>query len=144
MYIVKFFVFNECCICSLYLKSKLIDILFDTLTRIRNANLVKLSKVFVLQTDLTISICKILKEEGFIDGFETNFLVNNTNQICITLKFKNSKQKPYITSIKRISRPGIRVYTKVSSIPKVLGGIGVVVCSIVIYIYFNFLNLYCN
>lgn len=99
------------------------------LTRIRNANLVKLSKVFVLQTDLTISICKILKEEGFIDAFETGFVIHNKAHIAITLKFKTSKQKPYITSLKRISRPGIRVYTKVSNIPRVLGGIGVVVCS---------------
>lgn len=108
------------------------------LTRIRNANLVKLPKVFVLQTELTIAICKILKDEGFIDTFETGFIVDNNLNICITLKFKNSKQKPYITSLKRISRPGIRVYTKVSNIPKVLGGIGIVVFSFLFFnIYFN-------
>lgn len=99
------------------------------LTRMRNANLVKLSKVLVLQTDLTISISNILKEEGFIETFETGFLINNISYLQITLKFKSSKQRPYITSLKRISRPGIRVYTKASSIPKVLGGVGIIILS---------------
>lgn len=103
------------------------------LTRIRNANLAKLSKVFVLQTDLTTSISKILKEEGFIETFETGFFINNETYISITLKFKDSKQKPYITSLKRVSKPGIRVYTKVSNIPRVLGGIGVVVFSVYLF-----------
>ena len=105
------------------------DLISDMLTRIRNANLVKLSKVSVLQTDLTFSIANILKEEGFIDSFETNSLVSGVPHLVITLKFKTSKQKPYITTLKRISKPGIRVYAKSSNIPRVLGGIGTVVLS---------------
>nr|YP_009540884.1 ribosomal protein S8 [Phacus inflexus]AYQ93319.1 ribosomal protein S8 [Phacus inflexus] len=105
------------------------DLISDMLTRIRNANLVKLPKVNILQTDLTISISNILKEEGFIDSFETNYLISNVPHLVINLKFKNLKQKPYITSLKRVSKPGIRVYVKASNIPKVLGGVGIVVLS---------------
>lgn len=105
------------------------DLISDMLTRIRNANLVRLPKVNILQTDLTISISKILKEEGFIETFETNLLINNIYYLVITLKFKNLNQKSYITSLKRISKPGVRVYTKSYDIPQVLGGIGVVILS---------------
>lgn len=105
------------------------DLISDMLTRIRNANLVKLSKVSILQTALTISISRILKEEGFIHNFETNVLIKNIPHLVITLKFKDLNKRSYITSLKRISKPGVRVYTKSYDIPKVLGGIGVFVLS---------------
>lgn len=121
LFLVFFFIF-------FYLKMTN-DLISDMLTRIRNANLIKLSKVSILQTDLTISISNILKEEGFIDSFEKDFLINNIAHLVINLKFKNAKQKSYITCLKRISKPGVRVYTKYSNIPKVLGGVGIVVLS---------------
>lgn len=106
---------------------------FDTITRIRNANLVKSRNVYILKSNLTVSIIKILKSEGFIDSFEflkvhsLNQKVSSKEIICVHLKFKGFNQKPYINFIKRISKPGVRVYVSWSNLPKVLGGIGVAV-----------------
>ena len=95
------------------------------LSRIRNANLVGFEKVLVPYTKINFSIAKILRDEGFIDSFE-----DNTDFISIKLKFKKGlKSKPYISFIKRVSKPGLRVYVNVNNIPKVLGGIGVAIFS---------------
>lgn len=80
--------------------------------------------MFVLQTDLTISISSILKQEGFINSFEKDFVINNKYYLCLSLKFKGLGQKPYISVLKRVSKPGLRFYSRVSKIPKILGGIG--------------------
>lgn len=106
------------------------------LTRIRNANIVKSRNTVVLRTKLTLSICKILKQEGFIDSFEEFGEVVFTETgffhkcILVTLKYKGIKQKPYITSLKRVSKPGFRIYVNQNNIPKVLGGVGVAVRSL--------------
>lgn len=103
------------------------------LTRIRNAILVKSRNVKVLRTNLTLRISEILKTEGFIESFEESgeiFLTKNKmiyKYIYITLKYKGVRQTPYITQLKRISKPGLRVYVSCKNIPKVLGGIGVAV-----------------
>lgn len=106
---------------------------FDMLTRLRNAALVKARKVKVIRTKLNINIAKILKEEGFIESFEefgetylteTGFI---NKYILIMLKYKGVKQKSYITSLKRISKPGFRVYVNHKNIPRVIGGIGIAV-----------------
>lgn len=105
------------------------------LTRIRNSILVKSRKVKVIRTNSTISICKILKNEGFIDSFEEcDKVYISENEyyhrlILLNLKYKGVKQKPYITSIKAISKPGIKTYVDNRNIPKVLGGIGIAVLS---------------
>ncbi len=107
------------------------------LTRIRNSVLVKSQKVRVVRTRLNLSIAKILKSEGFIESFEESgelysvhggFYVHQ--YITITLKYKGSKQIPYITKLKRVSKPGLRVYVSYKNIPKILGGIGLTVCAI--------------
>lgn len=105
------------------------------LTRIRNAILIKSPDVVVIKNRLTLNITKLLKQEGFIESFEECgpvYLTENSfvnKQICITLKYKGIKQTPYITNLKRISKPGLRVYANYKNIPKVLGGIGTAVCA---------------
>lgn len=112
-----------------------IDLVSDMLTRLRNGVQVKARKVEVLRTNLNLNIAQILKDEGFIENFEefgekylteTGFV---NKYITIILKYKGVKQKPYITSLKRISKPGFRVYVNNKNIPRVLGGVGVAVLS---------------
>lgn len=110
------------------------DIVADLITRIRNANCVKAEGVLVLRTKLTVSIVKILKEEGFIGHLEEVDIPVKHQKVAnkyllLSLKYKGVKQKPYITALKRISKPGLRVYVSKSNIPKVLGGIGIAVIS---------------
>lgn len=93
------------------------------LSRIRNANLVGHERVHVPYTKINLSISRILRDEGFIEAFE-----NLYDSISIKLKFKKGlKNEPYISFIKRVSKPGLRVYVNVNNIPKVLGGIGIAV-----------------
>nr|AST09069.1 ribosomal protein S8 [Eutreptiella pomquetensis] len=110
------------------------DIVSDMLTRIRNANLVKAQIVLVPRTKMTVSVSDILKQEGFIQSFEELDIptkgqkyVNKFLVLC--LKYKGPKQKPYITALKRISKPGLRVYVNQTHIPRVLGGIGMAILS---------------
>lgn len=112
-----------------------IDLVSDMLTRLRNGVQVKARKVEILKTNLNFNIAQILKDEGFIENFEecgekylteTGFV---NKYITIILKYKGVKQKSYITSLKRISKPGFRVYVNNKNIPRVLGGVGVAVLS---------------
>lgn len=106
-------------------------IFMDMLTRIRNSNLRRSRKVKIIRTKLTFNIAKILKQEGFIESFDVVSSVEKNcpcSFILITLKFKGLKQKPYITELKRISKPGFRVYVNHKNIPTVLGGVGIAVC----------------
>nr|YP_009145472.1 ribosomal protein S8 [Monomorphina parapyrum]AKL78945.1 ribosomal protein S8 [Monomorphina parapyrum] len=111
------------------------DVVADMITRIRNANLRKSTKVDVIHTKLTSNIANILKQEGFIESFEESgdILLQEKGMsrkyISIFLKYKGIKQKPYITGIKKVSNPGLRVYVNQTKIPRVLGGIGVAVLS---------------
>lgn len=100
------------------------------LTRIRNSNLVKSRKVSVVRTNLVLDIMNILKVEGFIDSFEEVGESVSTEKgfVSINLRYKGVKQKPYITQLKRISKPGLRVYVNKKNVPSVLGGIGIAVC----------------
>ena len=120
---------------------------FDMLARIRNANLVKSRSVVILRTKLTLNICQILKQEGFIDSFEEfgDIVFTETGFfhkfISLNLKYKGIKQKPYITCLKRISKPGFRVYVNQNNVPKVLGGIGVAVRLLCLFLSgIDFLN----
>lgn len=102
------------------------------LTKIRNAVQVKSDFVSVPYTRMTISIVKILFQEGFIDSFEEitdNFGNTKTSRkfISILLRYKGTKKQSYISSFKRISKPGLRVYVTSSQVSKVLGGIGIAV-----------------
>lgn len=104
------------------------DTIADMLTRIRNANLAKHQIVQVPATKMTRNIIKVLKEEGFIYEFEE---VGDRlrNYLLISLKYKGKNKQPIITALKRISKPGLRVYANHRELPKVLGGIGIAIIS---------------
>ena len=102
------------------------DTIADMLTRIRNANAMRYNEVSVPASNLKIELARILKEEGFIKGYK---VVKDDAQgsIVITLKYVNKER--VITGLKRISKPGLRVYAKSSEIPKVLNGLGIAIIS---------------
>ena len=103
------------------------DTIADMLTRIRNANQMRYQQVSVPASNLKVSLAKILKEEGFIEDYK---LVNEDVQgtINLTLKYGQNKER-VITGLKRISKPGLRVYAKSNEIPKVLNGLGIAIIS---------------
>lgn len=103
------------------------DPIADMLTRIRNANSVLHDKVEIPGSNIKEAIASILQAEGFIKGYET-IPDNKQNTIRIALKYGQNKDK-VITGIKRISKPGLRVYAKKDQLPKVLGGLGIAIIS---------------
>ena len=103
------------------------DPIADMLTRIRNANQMRYQEVSVPASNLKISLAKILKDEGFIEDYKVND-DNVQGTIEITLKYGKNKER-VITGLKRISKPGLRVYAKSTEIPKVLNGLGIAVIS---------------
>lgn len=104
------------------------DTISDTLTRIRNAIMAKHQIVQVPSTKIIRNIVKVLKEEGFIRDFE-EIQDKLQHYLIIYLKYKGRNKTPIITSLKRISKPGLRVYANYKQLPKVLGGIGVAIIS---------------
>ena len=102
------------------------DPIADMLTRIRNANQQKHETVSIPYSNLKNDLAKILKNEGFVTDFVVNEEGNHKN-IVITLKYKGNER--VITGLKRVSKPGLRQYSKVNEIPKVLNGLGIVVLS---------------
>jgi small subunit ribosomal protein S8 len=104
------------------------DPIADMLTRIRNANVAKHDKVDVPSSRVKQNIADIMTREGFIKGYEVvEDGVKKT--IRITLKYGKDKNEKVITGIKRISKPGLRVYASVENMPRVLNGLGVAVIS---------------
>ena len=103
------------------------DSIADMLTRIRNANQMRYQEVSVPASNLKVSLAKILKEEGFIEDYK---MVNDDVQgtILLTLKYGQNKER-VITGLKRISKPGLRVYAKAGEFPKVLNGLGIAIIS---------------
>ncbi len=103
------------------------DPIADMLTRIRNASSVKHESVEVPASNMKKEIAKILLEEGFIKGFD---VIEDGKQgiLRIQLKYGENKEK-IITGIKKISKPGLRVYAKRDEIPRVLGGLGIAIIS---------------
>jgi len=102
------------------------DPIADMLTRIRNANQARHETVAIPASKEKIEIARILKEEGFIRSFTTTGDLKKT--ITVELKYAANNEK-VITGIKRISKPGLRVYAQVDSIPRVLNGLGVAIIS---------------
>ena len=104
------------------------DPIADMLTRIRNANTAKHDTVDVPSSKMKLSIAKILLEGGNIKAYE---LVDNGNfkDIHITLKYGKDKNEKIISGLKRISKPGLRVYASKDELPKVLGGLGIAIIS---------------
>lgn len=103
------------------------DPIADMLTRIRNANNTKKDIVNIPASKIKINLADILKEEGFIADYK---IVENypQNNLRVYLKYGDNDEK-VITGLKRISKPGLRVYVKKDDIPKVLGGLGIAIIS---------------
>ncbi len=104
------------------------DTIADMLTRIRNANMARHQTTEVPATKMTRSIAKVLREEGFIGEYEEAGEGVKKN-LVISLKYKGKGRQPLITALKRVSKPGLRVYSNKKDLPRVLGGIGIAVIS---------------
>lgn len=103
------------------------DPIADLLTRIRNANMVRHEKVEVPSSNMKVTIAEILKKEGFIRDFEK---IEDEKQGTLRLFLKyGPNNERVITGLKRISKPGLRVYAKTTEIPRVLGGLGIAIIS---------------
>jgi small subunit ribosomal protein S8 len=104
------------------------DPIADMLTRIRNANTAKHDTVDVPSSKMKVAIADILVDEGYIAKYD---LIDNGNfkTIRITLKYSAGKTEKIITGIKRISKPGLRIYAGKDDIPSVLGGLGIAILS---------------
>lgn len=105
------------------------DTISDMLTRIRNANLVKHQIVQVPATKVTKSIAKVLKEEGFIDDFDEFNESGNFPYLILSLKYKGRKRQSIITNLKRVSRPGLRIYAGYRNLPTVFTNTGIAIVS---------------
>ena len=103
------------------------DTIADMLTRIRNANAMRYTEVSVPASKLKEELARILKEEGFIVDYKV-VVKDVQGNIVITLKYGKNKER-VITGLKRISKPGLRVYVKSDEVPKVLNGLGIAIIS---------------
>lgn len=103
------------------------DPIADMLTRIRNAMQVSHSTVSMPSSKLKVQLAKLLKEEGFISDYSEK-VEGKFKVLEITLKY-DAKNKPVITKLERVSKPGLRSYSKSKNLPKVLGGMGIAVVS---------------
>ena len=104
------------------------DPIADMLTRVRNANTAKHDTVDVPSSKMKLAIAEILLKEGFIKSYEV-IEEGNFATIRIALKYGADKNQRIITGIKRISKPGLRVYAGAEDMPKVLGGLGIAIVS---------------
>ncbi|HHT96716.1 MAG TPA: 30S ribosomal protein S8 [Clostridiales bacterium] len=104
------------------------DPIADMLTRIRNANTAKHDTVDIPASKMKVAIADILVKEGYIRGYRV-LEVGDFQNIHITLKYGKDKSKKIITGLKRISKPGLRVYANNEELPKVLGGLGIAIIS---------------
>ena len=104
------------------------DPIADMLTRIRNANTAKHDTVDVPVSKMKLAIADILVDEGYVEKYD---LVDNGNfkDIRITLKYGKDKNDKIIAGLKRMSKPGLRVYASREELPKVLGGLGIAIIS---------------
>ena len=104
------------------------DPIADMLTRIRNANTAKHDTVDIPSSKMKVAIADILLKEGYIKNYE---LVDNGKfkDIQITMKYGDNKDEKIISGIKRISKPGLRIYAGKNELPRVLGGLGIAIIS---------------
>lgn len=103
------------------------DPIADMLTRIRNSNIMRYKEVEVPVSKMKLEIAKVLKDEGFILGYKV-IKKEKQDMILISLKYGDKKER-VITGLKRISKPGLRVYAKNSDVPRVLNGLGIAIIS---------------
>ena len=104
------------------------DPIADMLTRIRNANTAKHDTVDVPASKMKLAIAEILLKEGYIKSYEVE-VVDKINTIHITLKYGADKNEKVISGLKRISKPGLRIYAGKEELPSVLGGFGIAIIS---------------
>ena len=105
------------------------DPIADMLTRIRNANTAMHDEVSMPSSKLKVALAEVLQSEGYIDGFDTAENSDRPGQtLTISMKY-SPERKRVISGLKRVSKPGLRVYSKNNEIPRVLGGLGVAVLS---------------
>jgi small subunit ribosomal protein S8 len=103
------------------------DPIADMLTRIRNASSARHKELSLPSSKVKREIARILAEEGFIDGFDTR--PNGAqDELVVRLKYVEGRT-PVVTGLKRISKPGLRVYARKTEIPRVLGGLGLAILS---------------
>ena len=102
------------------------DPIADMLTRIRNANQMRYKEVEVPSSKIKVEIAKILKNEGFIADYK---IKKNNIQDILVLSLKYDGKERVITGLKRISKPGLRVYVKADEVPTVLNGLGIAIIS---------------
>jgi small subunit ribosomal protein S8 len=102
------------------------DPIADMLTRIRNAIMARHTRVMIPASNMKIAIAQILKEEGYIKDYD---VVKDTPQGTIRLTLRYVDKRPVLSQLKRISKPGLRVYTRRESIPRVRGGLGTAILS---------------
>ena len=104
------------------------DTIADMLTRIRNSCMARHQTTQIPATKMTRSIAEVLKKEGFIGEFE-EAEEGIKRYLVLSLKYKGKTRKPIITALKRVSKPGLRVYSNRKELPRVLGGIGIAIIS---------------
>jgi small subunit ribosomal protein S8 len=103
------------------------DPIADMLTRIRNANIVRHASVELPASKIKKTIAEILVEEGYLNGME-EYMDGIVPMLKLSLKYGSDKAR-VITGLKRISKPGLRVYAQKENVPKVLGGLGIAIIS---------------
>jgi small subunit ribosomal protein S8 len=104
------------------------DTISDMLTRIRNGNMVGHKVVKIDSTRITYQLIKLLKSQGFIKQYET-VLKEGRKYIFVYLKYSDQTNRPLIRGLKRVSKPGLRVYVNKNQLPTVLGGQGIAILS---------------
>ena len=97
-------------------------------SRIRNANMVRHQIVQIPSTKISLAITNILKEEGYIEDFES-YTEKNRKYLLLSLKYIGKSRNPVICKIQRISKPGLRVYSNAKELPKVLDDLGIAIIS---------------
>jgi small subunit ribosomal protein S8 len=102
------------------------DPVSDMLTRIRNAQLSERKEVLIPSSKLKISILKVLKDEGYIEDYQ---ILNQEKKTYLNVRLKYFNGAAVIDSIKRISRPGLRIYKSHGDLPKVMNGLGIAIMS---------------
>jgi small subunit ribosomal protein S8 len=102
------------------------DPIADMLTRIRNAVMARHTRVLIPASKMKLAIARILKDEGYIKDFD---LLKDNPQGTLRIALKYVDKRPVLTQLKRVSRPGLRVYTKRDDIPRVRGGLGTSIIS---------------
>ncbi len=105
------------------------DPIADMLTRLRNANAARHAEVRVPSSKVKLEMARVLKDEGYIAGYEVEPLADHIGAFLkITFKARPDRKR-VISGVKRISRPGLRVYARKTEIPRVLGGLGIAILS---------------